>query len=351
MYSSIIQSISNLVGGFGFASPEYFLLLFVLPLMVYHYISRGRRKVGSIRFSSLDTLKNIRPSGWQKGFYFLLLLRLGAIFFLIIALARPQFSRTYEDILTQGIDIVLAVDVSASMYARDLEPDRIQVAKEVVKEFIAGRKNDRLGLVVFAGIAYSICPPTLDYNILQELMDKKVEVGVAEDGTAIGMGIVSSLNRLKDSDAMSRIIILLTDGENNRGKVDPLTAARMAEALGIKIYTIGVGKEGGAPIPIGQGLFGQVQYARNPDGSLLLTYLDEENLKEIASSTGGLYFRATDEDKLREIYRQIGEMETTEFKSRQYTTYREYFVPFAIMAFFLILLEIALSNTRFMRIP
>ena len=212
-------------------------------------------------------------------------------------------------------------------------------------------KNDRIGLVVFAGIAYSVCPPTVDYNILQELLENKVEIGMAQDGTAIGMGIVSGLNRLKDSDAASKIIILLTDGENNRGKVDPQTAAKMAQALGIKIYTIGVGKEGGAPIPIGKGLFGQTQYARNPDGSLLLTSLDEKSLKEIADITGGSYFRAEDKDKLREIYRQIGEMEKTEFKSREYTTYKEYFTPFAVFALLLILLEILLSNTRFMRIP
>lgn len=332
-----------------FANPEYFFLLLILPVLVFYYIYRGRKKVASIKFSSLSTVKKINPSFWNKGFYLLLVLRMAALFLIIIALARPQFGHTYEDVLTQGIDIMLAVDVSGSMYAEDLTPNRVEVARSVVKEFIAGRGNDRLGIVVFAGIAYSVCPPTLDYNILQTIIDK-IAIGMAQDGTAIGMGLVSCINRLKDSDSKNKIIILLTDGENNRGKISPETAAKMAKALGIKIYTIGVGKEGGSPIPIDDGLWGK-QLARNPDGTLMLTSLDEESLKNIANETGGLYFRATDEQKLREIYKVIGDMEKTDFKSRTFTKYRELFAPLVIVALMFLGLEVLLANTRFMRIP
>ncbi|OQA17096.1 MAG: von Willebrand factor type A domain protein [bacterium ADurb.Bin363] len=332
-----------------FSNPEYLLLLLIIPLLIGYYFFQSQKKRGTIRFSSLTILRHIGPSPWQKTRHSLLVLRLLALILIITGLARPQFGRTYEDILTQGIDIILAVDLSASMYAEDLKPNRLEVARKVVEEFIKGRLNDRIGLVVFAGIAYSLCPPTLDYNVLQEFLDK-LEIGMAEDGTAIGMGIVSSVNRLKDSKAKSKIIILLTDGENNLGEVDPITAAKIAQALGIKIYTIGVGQEGGAPIPIDSGFWGR-RYARNADGSILLTHLDEECLKKIADITGGRYFRAIDEEKLRNIYKIIGEMEKTDFKSRHYTKYRELFMNPVLIAFFLILFEIFLANTRFMRIP
>lgn len=330
-----------------FASPEYLLLLLIVPFLIFYYFTRSKR--GTVRYSSLSILKQIGPSPWQHARHSMFVLRIIALVLIIIAIARPQFGRTYEDILTQGIDIELAVDVSGSMYAEDIHPNRIEAARQVVKDFIRGRANDHIGLVVFAGYAYSLCPPTLDYNILYDFMDK-LEIGMADDGTAIGMGIVSAVNRLKDSKARTRVIILLTDGENNRGQVDPITAAKIAQALGIKIYTIGVGQEGGAPIPVDSGMFGR-QYARNPDGSIMLTRLDEKSLSKIADITGGKFFRATDEEKLREIYKIIGDMEKTDFKSKQYTRYRELFTKPVVIAFFLILLEVVLANTRFMKIP
>jgi len=278
-----------------FASPEYLLLLLIVPFLIFYYFTRSKR--GTVRYSSLSVLKQIGPSTWQHARHSMFVLRMIALVLIIIAIARPQFGRTYEDILTQGIDIELAVDVSGSMYAEDINPNRIEAAKQVVKDFIRGRANDHIGLVVFAGYAYSLCPPTLDYNILYEFIDKEMEIGMADDGTAIGMGIVSAVNRLKDSKTRSKIIILLTDGENNRGHVDPITAAKIAQALGIKIYTIGVGQEGGAPIPLDSGMFGR-QYARNPDGSIMLTKLDEESLRKIADITGCKFFRATDEEKI-----------------------------------------------------
>jgi Ca-activated chloride channel family protein len=236
------------------------------------------------------------------------------------------------------------------MRAEDFKPqNRIDAAKQVIKKFIKGRKNDRLGLVVFASQSFTQCPLTLDYGALLNFLDQ-VHIGMIEDGTAIGMGLVNCVNRLKDSKAKSKVVILLTDGVNNRGKIDPITAARIAEAMDIKVYTIGVGKEGGAPIPIDHPIFGKI-YARNPDGSLIMTQIDEETLKTIANITGGRYFRATNERKLAQIYEDIGKMEKTKIKVKEYMKYKELFGYFLFPATLLLLAEVVLSNTRFRKIP
>ena len=217
------------------------------------------------------------------------------------------------------------------MRAEDFKPrNRLQAAKQVIRDFIKNRKNDRLGLVVFASQSYTQCPLTLDYGVLLEFLNQ-VKIGMIEDGTAIGMAIANCVNRLRESAAKSKVIILLTDGENNAGEIDPITAAKAAAAMKVKIYTIGAGRRGGAPIPFYHPLFGKMYY-KNPDGSLYLTKIDEETLKQIAQLTGGKYYRATNTEKLREIYEEIGQLEKTKIKTKEYMSYDEKFSIFVFLA-------------------
>lgn len=276
--------------------------------------------------------------------------RVAALALVVIALARPQAGIKGEEVLSEGIDIVLAIDISGSMKAEDFKPlNRIHVAKQVVADFIKGRKSDRIGMVVFAGRSFTQCPLTLDYGVLLRLLDQ-VDTGMIEDGTAIGMGIATSVNRLRKSTVKSKVIILLTDGVNNTGEIDPITAAKMAQALGIKVYAVAVGKEGGAPIPVDDSFFGRT-YARNPDGSLVLTEIDEATMKDIAQITGGAYFRATDPSTLADIYRRIGLLERTEVKTKAYTRYSELFPYFVLPAMVFLLAESTLAHTRLRKIP
>ncbi len=273
-----------------------------------------------------------------------------ALALLAVAFARPQFVEKQEEIKTEGIDIMLALDVSGSMQAEDFKPrNRLHVAKSVVADFLELIRDDRVGLVVFAGQAFTQCPLTLDYDILRTLL-AQVEIGMIEDGTAIGTALANSVNRLKESAADSKVVILLTDGENNAGKIDPTTAAKIAEALGVRVYTIGVGKKGGAPIPVDHPVYGKI-YARNPDGSLLLTKIDEEALTGIADISGGQYFRATDAEALRKIYAQILELERTKFQVKQFERAHEYYRWAAFPALALLLLEIGLAWTRLRVLP
>jgi len=270
-------------------------------------------------------------------------LRVAVIILLVIVIARPQSTSKEREIHTEGIDIILALDISSSMLAEDFHPkNRIVAAKEVAKEFIDGRISDRIGLIVFSGESYTSCPLTLDYGMLKDFIDK-IEVGAIEDGTAIGNALVNGLNRMRESEAKSKIIILLTDGENNRGEIDPLTAAQAATPLDVKIYTIGVGSEGTAPYPV-----------RTPFGiryQQVEVKIDEKLLKEIADITGGVYYRATNENKLREIYSRIDKLEKTKVEVKEYRTYSELFLPYALAAGMLFLIEIFLSATRLRRVP
>lgn len=316
-----------------FKNPEWLIALVFVPLLIYRYVRRQRQKQGSIRFPDLGVIGQIPPSVVLKFRHGLIALR---------CLARPRSGREGREILTRGIDIVLALDVSGSMAHKDLDQQRksrLQVSKEVVTQFVRGRVNDRLGLVVFAGESYTQCPLTLDYGIFLSFLN---EVRLAEDswdGTAIGTGIVTAVNRLRRSEAKSRVIILLTDGVNNKGEVDPVTAARAARAVGIRIYTIGAGSDG--VIVTGQGLLRQ----------RVRVEIDEETLRKVADITGGRYFRATSEEKLEEIYRAIGEMEKTEIKTRDYVDYSELFTYFLWPGLVLLGVELMLANTRFRRIP
>jgi len=325
------------------------LWLLVIPVMVFWYRNKKRKKA-ALRFSDISVLKQIRPSRSLKARHLVFVLKAAAIAFIILALARPQSGKKNRDIATKGIDIMLAIDVSGSMQAEDFKPNnRLYVAKQVVADFIKGRESDQIGMVIFAGRSFTQCPLTSDYGILLTFLEN-VQIGMVEDGTAIGMALANCVNRLKDSRAKSRVVILLTDGQNNRGEIDPLTAARIAQSFGIKVYTVGVGKEGGAPIPINDPFFGKI-YARGPDGRLLLTQMDEETLREIARITGGRYFRAVDKDSLQKIYQQIDKLEKTKIEVKQYMEYTELFQYALVMALFLLTLSILLENTRFRILP
>jgi len=328
-----------------FAHPWLLILLLAVPLMVFYEL----KKMGSsrIRFSSLETLKALKPArslAWRK---VLLVLRCAAMSLLIMALARPQSGTTSTEIITEGVDIMLCLDTSGSMNALDFQLEnkrvnRLQVVKKVVDEFIRGRQNDRIGMVVFAEEAFTQCPLTLDYGVLLSFLDR-LEIGMAGDTTAIGSALATCVKRHKDLKSKSKVIILLTDGRNNTGTISPATAADIAKTHGIKVYTIGVGTEGEAPFLV-DSLFGKHYVYQKVD-------LDEETLKEIAQKTGGRYFRATNTEALKTIYQQIDKMEKTEAKVKEYMEYDERFKYFLIPALCLILLEILLANTRFMKIP
>jgi len=327
-----------------FANPLFLILLGIIPLLVWDYFRHGKLREVGIVFSDISIPKNIRPGFRVKYRRGPMILRMATIFIFILALARPQAGQKEEEIITEGIDIMLTLDISGSMKAEDFAPqNRLAAAKDVLTEFIKSRHNDKIGLVVFSRYSFTQCPLTLDYGALLELLDK-IDIGMIEDGTAIGMAISNAVNRLRDSEVKSRIIILLTDGVNNAGKIDPLTAAKAAKALGMRIYTVGAGKPGGAMYPIEDPIFGK-RYVH------MDTEIDEELLKNIADETGGLYFRAKDKDGLREIYKTIGQLEKTRIETKEYANYTELAVFFILPGFILLLFEITLANTLFRKIP
>ena len=327
-----------------FANPLFLILLGILPLMVWDYFRRARIREANIIFSDISIVKTIQPGFRVRYRHAPMILRMAAIFIFILALARPQAGQMEEEIITEGIDIMLTLDTSGSMKAEDFKPqNRLGAAKEVISEFIKSRKNDRIGLVVFAQHSFTQCPLTLDYGVLLDLLDS-IEIGMIEDGTAIGTAIANSVNRLRDSKAKSKIIILLTDGINNAGKIDPQTAAKAARALDVKIYTIGAGKPGGAMYPVDHPIFGK-RYVQ------MDTEIDEALLKEIAEETGGIYFRAKDEKGLGEIYETIGKLEKTKIETKEYANYTELATGFILPGFIIFLASITLANTVFRKIP
>lgn len=331
-----------------FANPIFLILLLIIPILVFDHFRR--KKTSTLKYSDISLIKDIKPSFWAKYHHLIFWLRLFVIIIVIIVISRPQAGRSFEEITTEGIDIMLCLDISGSMQAEDFKPkNRCEAAKEVMKEFIKSRNNDLLGLIVFSSKSFTQCPLTIDYGILLNFLDK-VHIGMIEDGTAIGMGLITCVNRLKNSKAKSKVVILLTDGVNNCGEIDPITAAEIAKTMNIRVYTIGVGREGGAPIPFEHPVFGKTYY-RNPDGSLVLTELDEDALKQIANITDGKYFRATDEKKLAKIYHEIDEMEKTKIEVKEFTQYKELFHLFLIPALVLFCMEIILANTKFRKIP
>ena len=329
---------------FRFADPTWLLLLLIIPLLAYWYVRRHRRLQSSMRYSNLDIIKQAPRSPLKKFRHGLFVLRMLALAALIIALARPQAGSKSREVITEGIDIMLCMDVSTSMLAEDFQPhNRLEVSKLVAQDFIRGRANDRLGLVVFAGQSFTQCPLTLDYGILLKFLEE-IHIGQIEDGTAIGMGLGTSINRLRDSKAKSKVVILLTDGQNNRGELDPITAARIAKSFNIRVYTIGAGSKGEALYPVDDPIFGR-RYVRMP------VNIDEELLRRVANMSGGQYFRATDKSSLERIYKEISEMEKTKIEVKQYTRYRELFSRYLIAALILLALEVILGNTVFRKIP
>jgi len=325
-----------------FANPEFLYLLLLLPLVLGWYLRFNRRMIPAMRFSTLEPFAAMRPTLRERLRHLPLALRLIVLAALIMGLARPQTSSSGENIYTEGIDIVMVLDISGSMLAEDLRPNRIEAAKSVAMEFIDGRPNDRIGLVVFAGESFTQCPMTLDHRVVKDLF-REIKSGMVEDGTAIGLAIAQAVNRLKDGQAKSKVMIVLTDGVNNRGEIDPLTATQIARTFGIRIYTIGVGTRGEAPYPI-QTPFG-IRYQNVP------VEVDEETLREVASMTDGKYFRATSNTALRDIYTEIDRLEKTRIEVRAYKSYTELFYGWAWAGFFGLLAEVVLARTVLRRIP
>ncbi len=318
-----------------FNNPEYLFLLFLLIPIVFWYFWEMRKSDASIQISTHRTIRNF-PKSFRV--YFLhvpFALRVIAITLLILALARPQLSNQWRTEKTEGIDIMMALDISSTMLAEDLRPNRLEVAKNVATEFILARPNDNIGLVVFAGQSFTQCPLTTDHAVLVNLF-KSVEYGMIEDGTAIGLGLANAVNRMKDSPTKSKVIILLTDGSNNRGEIAPATAAEIARTFGIRVYTIGVGSYGQARIPV-----------QTPLGTQYVTVdseFDETTLKDIAQTTGGEYFRATNATALRAIYQQIDELEKTKIRVQEYSKKTESYGIFVLVAFACVILEILIRN-------
>lgn len=331
-----------------FLNPTVLVLLLIVPVLVVLRL-KLRRGV-TLKFSALEELKLALPRGGGKLRYVQLALRSAAIFLIVLSLARPVRGIAHTKVYSEGIDIILALDVSSSMDARDMADDlsvnRLEVVKEVVKRFILERRNDRIGIIAFARYAYTQAPLTLDHNVLVDLVERLniVPRGGPEDGTAIGSAIITSVVRLKESGAKSKVVVLLTDGRNNYGEIGPESAAEVARSLEIKIYTIGTGKEGLAPYPV-RDLFGQMTFARVP------LDLDKETLMEIAEITDGEYFRAQNERALQRIYERINKMEKVEIEEEKYTEYRDLFPYLLLPAFLLLLVEVAVSQTVLRRLP
>jgi Ca-activated chloride channel homolog len=321
-----------------FAEPLFLLLLAVIPAMIAFYIFKQQKSSASLRMPGLNQFSEAGTTFRHYLRHIFFAFRTLAVTLLIIVLARPQATDKFQNISTEGIDIVLALDISGSMLARDFRPDRLEASKNVATEFISGRPYDRMGLVVFSGESFTQCPLTTDHAVLINLL-REIQSGMIEDGTAIGMGLATAVNRIKDSEAKSKVIILLTDGVNNRGEIAPATAAGIAKTYGIRVYTIGVGTQGVAPYPV-QTPYG-IQYQD------MQVEIDEAILKEIAGTTGGKYFRATDNDKLVQVYNEIDKLEKSKIDVRQFSRKEEkYFIP-ALIAFCLLTLEILLRNTIF----
>ena len=330
-----------------FANIEYlFLLILLIPYIVW-YIMRRKRTEATLQVSTTRMYMNERKSWKVYLIHAPFLLRICAFVMIVLVLARPQTTDNWQNTEIEGIDIMLAMDISTSMLAEDLKPNRLEAAKQVAAEFINGRPNDNIGLTIFAGEAFTQCPLTVDHGVLLNLFHSvscdMIYRGMIEDGTAIGMGLANAVTRLKDSKAKSKVVILLTDGVNNRGELSPLTAAEIAKQFGIRVYTIGVGTNGTAPYPMQT--YAGVQYIQTP------VEIDEQTLTQIAAETNGNYFRATSNSKLKEVYQEIDKLEKTKLNVKEFSKREEEYEIFALVAFLCILLELILRNTVLKKIP
>ena len=321
-----------------FANPKMLFGLLIIPAAIIWYIFRHKKQEASVRFSDMNGFEAL-PKSWKVyGRHLLFVLQMAALALLIVALARPQSTSSSQTSNIEGIDIILAQDISGSMLARDLKPDRLEASKKVAADFVEGRPTDRMGLVVFAGESFTQVPLTTDHGIMLNML-KELKSGMIDDGTAIGDGLATAINRLKDSEAISKVIILLTDGMNNAGSVDPYTAAELAKLYGIRVYTIGVGSYGTAPFPV-QTMFG-IQYQQ------MKVEIDEKLLTTIANNSGGKYFRATSNQKLDEIYDEIDKLERSKIEVTEFRHVHEEFYPLVAWALVLLLVEFLLRKTVF----
>jgi len=328
--------------GDGFAYPWVLWLLLLIPALAFLYWKRRKQMVTEVIFSSVLPFDHIPGSLREKLRDVPVGLRLLALGLFLVALARPQSISNKENVSTEGIDIVLLIDISGSMLAEDFTPNRMQAAKQVADEFIDGRTSDRIGLVIFSAESFTQCPLTTDYPVLKTLL-QEVKSGMIADGTAIGLALANGVNRLKDSKAKSRVMILLTDGVNNRGEIDPITAAKIAATYGIRVYTVGVGAQGEAPYPV-----------ETPFGiqrRLIPVDLDEKTLTGVADMTGGKYYRATDNKKLKAIYKEIDQLERTRIEVTAYKRYSEKYYNWLFLGLVALLFEVGLSSTILRKIP
>lgn len=328
--------------GDGFAYPWVLWGLLALPLLAFSYWRRRRHLVSELTFSSLQPFDHTPRSFRERVRELPVALRLLALALLIIALARPQSVASRENVSTEGIDIVLLLDISGSMLAEDFTPNRLVAAKQVADEFIDGRVNDRIGLVIFSAESFTQCPLTTDYPVMKTLL-KEVKNGMIADGTAIGLALANGVNRLKESKAKSKVMILLTDGVNNRGEIDPITAAKIAATYNIRVYTVGVGAQGEAPYPV-ETPFGVQR-------RLIPVDLDEKTLTAVAEMTGGKYYRATDNRKLKAIYKEIDQLERSKIEVTAYKRYTELFYGWLGAGLLIVLLEVGLASTVLRKIP
>jgi Ca-activated chloride channel family protein len=324
-----------------FADPVFFALFAIIPFMIYWYWIKTEKNQGAVIVSTVKNVDTVKS--WKNIFrHSLFVIRLFVLVSIIIALARPQIRNEEQVVNGEGIDIMLCLDISGSMLAQDFTPSRMEAAKNVASEFIDNRTTDRIGLVIFSGESFTMCPLTSDRSVLKSQL-LSVQSGLLEDGTAIGSGLATCVDRLRSSQSKSKVIILLTDGENNGGLIDPNTAKEMAKAYGIRVYTIGMGTEGFAPVPI-----------QTPNGIIMQkekVSIDEKLLTQIASETGGKYYRATDNESLHNIYGDIDKLEKSKVEITALKRYSEEFFPFAIAAAGLLLLELVLRLTIFRKFP
>ncbi|PWT77798.1 MAG: aerotolerance regulator BatA [Bacteroidetes bacterium] len=324
-----------------FAYPVFFTLFAIVPLLIFWYVKRGRQRNATVIVSSLKT--HAEFLSWKNILrHLMFVFRLIAISCLILALARPQFKNEQQQTNGEGIDIVLCLDISGSMLAQDFTPNRMEAAKNVASEFIDARPTDRIGLVIFSGESFTMCPLTTDRSVLKSQLFN-VQSGLLEDGTAIGSGLATSIERLRSTPSKSKVIILLTDGENNGGLIDPNTAKEIAKSVGVRVYTVGMGTEGFAPVPV-----------QTPAGVVMQrekVSIDEKLLTQIANETGGKYFRAKDNESLSAIYKEIDKLEKSKIEITTSTKYSEQFFPFALIAAGLLALELILQYTIFRKYP
>ena len=339
-----LDNVFTYINDISFANPELLWLLCIIPLMLVWYIWKSGTLSADMQVSSFDNFEGTPTSARQYLRHILPALRFLAIALLIIVLARPQSHSSSKTSKTEGIDIIISFDISTSMLAQDFKPNRLEASKDVAIDFIDGRPNDRIGLVIFSGESFTQCPLTTDHAVIKNLF-AGLKPGIITDGTALGMGLANAVNRIKDSNAKSKVVILLTDGVNNAGSISPLTAADIAKLYGIRVYTIGIGTIGKALFPVGMYPNGQYAYDYQE------VKIDEEVMTKIAEVTGGKYFRATDKSKLKGIYQEIDKMEKTIVEEKNYTNKEERFLPFAIAAGILFLLELLLKQTIFRTIP